>query len=233
MNRTSSFFRILCALSTFCLGSFISANSSIFLQSRHHRYKLNKPLPKEQDPEFIKQVNTDISMQKVTCEGRVAFFLPLGKDFQKTYGYSNLSYQLEALFLLPKNLNWWSNFSFLHTDGHSSPLKNPARLDIYSLSFGASYVFYVFNTIYAYIGLGGLYSWTNEQIRTIDFRPYVRRNGGGFISKLKISREIENQFFLSFFSNYQLLNFKKKSHFKAMRVNLSGFYVGIGAGLIF
>ena len=170
--------------------------------------------------------------QMVDLEARFALFIPQSNTFQEVYGYLNPAFQLELTFLLPKHLQWWTNFSYINKKGESTILHLPASLKIFSISSGVKYVFLFPNSIEIGLGIGLLYTWLREKNRTLVIEHVKNKEGIGGIAKFDITK-IYHQVLFSFFMDYQLQSFSAGSPVENVRVDLSGLYLGLSLGYRF
>ncbi len=175
---------------------------------------------------------TEVNCHIVNIEGRAATFIPRSSIFREIYGRFNPSYQLEATLLLPNNLKWWNNFSYLHKKGKTVPLKVPAEIGIYFVSTGLKYVFNLPRNIEISLGAGGLYSWPEEKNKSDFVKRINKKNGAGAILKLDASK-VFNWFVFSIFTDYQFQKLTVTNELGKTTVDLNGLYVGLSAGFRF
>lgn len=169
----------------------------------------------------------------LSVEGRVGFFIPLGKRFRSIYSEVECLWGLEANYELCDCLAGWFSVSYLGDRGRSLGLSNPTRVSLVPVAAGLKY-FIPCECAKFYLGGGFQYT----RLHTMDDSPFVIHKVNhwdwGLMAKAGAIVPVSDSFYLDFFTDYSylMMDFRKTKHGAVYRhrPNLSSVNFGIGIG---
>lgn len=188
----------------------------------------------------------------IAAEARVAYYHPTSKKVRRIYrdGWVDYQFELSKSFkgfgsLIGNDLEWriWTGVSGFSRKGDSIHFHDDTRLQLIPVSLGLKVFYPIFCNVKAFIGGAACYSF----LRIHDDSNYVHKhvhkeNWGGLIQS-GLNYQFCNWGFVSVFFDYffQRYHFHDKKHvssynscfIKRSNLNMNGYKVGVGLGVIF
>ncbi|MFA6916272.1 MAG: hypothetical protein WC222_07730 [Parachlamydiales bacterium] len=168
---------------------------------------------------------------------RPTIFVPFSNDFRKTIGEGLFANQFEGGFFTYPDWSVWGNVSYLSRTGDLSGFRDSAKIQLLTLSAGASYHFAmnIWNCE-GYLGVGPLYGKANfVDPRQDRDNVNLNRDALGAIVKFGFIYHFQRCAQLDLFCDYQQLVVKSHVRSGSTKGNLtlSGLNTGIGLGIVF
>jgi len=174
------------------------------------------------------------------AEVRVAAFLPTSHRVREIYQKAWPDYQIELSKSVCDSIDGWASVNWASSQGHAkgtSPHRE-TKIHLTSFNFGAKYYFRCTDCFRYYLGTG--LAVVNLRLR--DKHHYIKDHTDktrlGVVVKSGVQYFFYNGFFLDGFVDYYyqpfFLSKSSRRNVKSHRyVDLSGFKIGLGLGLIF
>lgn len=166
--------------------------------------------------------------QRNTFEIRGAAFFHSSKRFREVYDHVGPSVQVEASTSLCDCFGLWTNFDFF-TRARKFGACCRSRVNLYNLSLGAQYVYPFCKCVDIYAGIGPSFTWIDLKNKSCCGHDNEHKCAIGGLLKTGVYYYFCRNFFADVFVDYLY----QPVHFHHRFVNVGGFKVGLGLGVVF
>jgi hypothetical protein len=184
---------------------------------------------------FIFLFSSAIYGSKSSIQLRAAYFYPTASVMKEVYHNGGFQPEIEGDIRVLENVRLFLNFSAFYKKGETQGLLTPTSIQIYPLSFGAKYDFFINNYSLFYLGFAPSISWAIVK----DNSPFVcektKEVAGGLVGKLGFYFYLKKHVIVDIFTDYSYANFVTDPFLgvQTTSVDLGGLKVGMGIGGVF